>query len=323
MSEVYVGIDLGGTNIKFGVFGSEMELIAKDSIPFHVRMEPPAVIEQMANAIEQMLDKNGLCGDKVGYIGWGNPGPAKYKEGIIEAATNLPKFKNTPAAGMLSKRLGKPVVFENDANVACWGEHTCGAGKGVDDMIFFTLGTGIGGGIINKGKLLIGSGDNAGELGHLIIYGNGRQCNCGQRGCAEAYGSASHTARRAMEELKAGAESSLQRIYKEKGEVTCKQVFDAMKAADAFAEKIVDGTCEALALLCVNCLHFTEPSRIVFAGGMINAGDMLLKKIREQFDKHIWRLRKEPVEICFATLGEDAGIIGAAALARQMNTEDD
>jgi glucokinase len=321
MSEVYVGIDLGGTNIKFGVFGADMELMAKDSILFNIQMQPPKVIEQMAAAIEKILGDNGLGLDDVAYIGWGNPGPAKYKEGIIEAATNLPKFRNTPVAKMLSERLGKPVVFENDANVACWGEHTCGAGKGVDDMIFFTLGTGIGGGIINKGKLLIGCGDNAAELGHLIIYGNGRQCNCGQRGCAEAYGSASHTARRATEELEAGAESSLQKIYKEKGEVTCKEIFDAMKAGDAFAEKIVDGTCEALAILCINCLHFTEPSRIVFAGGMINAGEVLLKKIREQFEKHIWHLRKEPVEICFATLGEDAGIIGAAALARQMNTE--
>ena len=321
MSEVYVGIDLGGTNIKFGVFDSEMDLIAKDAIRFDAQMEPAAVIEQMAQAIEKMLSANGLSADDVAYIGWGNPGPAKYKEGIIEAATNLPRFRNTPVAKMLSERLGKPVVFENDANVACWGEHACGAGKGVDDMIFFTLGTGIGGGIINKGKLLVGCGDNAAELGHLIIYGNGRQCNCGQRGCAEAYGSASHTAGRAMEELEAGAESSLQKIYKEKGEVTCKEVFEAMKAGDAFAEKIVDGTAEALALLCINSLHFTEPSRIVFAGGMIAAGDVLLKKIREQFDKHIWHLRKETVEICFATLGEDAGIIGAAALARQMNNE--
>lgn len=320
MSEVYVGIDLGGTNIKFGIFDSEIKLISKTSIPTNADMGPEVVIENMAAAIEGILAENGLSIDDVAYVGWGSPGPAKYREGIIESATNLPKFKNTPVRGMLSDRLGKPVVFENDANVACWGEHACGAGKGVDDMVFFTLGTGIGGGIINNGKLLHGCGGNAAELGHIVIYSDGRLCNCGQRGCVEAYGSASSTARRAMEQLEAGAESSLQGVLKQKPEVTCKNVFDAMAAGDEFAKKIVDGTAEALALLCVNMLHTTEPRRIVFAGGMIAAGEVLLERIQHYYNEHIWDLKPEPVEIRFATLGEDAGIIGAAALAKLSHT---
>jgi glucokinase len=183
-------------------------------------------------------------------------------------------------------------------------------------MVFFTLGTGIGGGIISGGKLLAGSGDNAAELGHIIVYPDGRRCNCGQRGCVEAYASASNTAKRAIE---AGAESSLKKVLKEKGKITSRDVYEHLKRGDGLAKEITDGTAKALAILCVNMLHTTEPKRIVFAGGMIAAGDILLDRIRDYFNEQIWSLKKETVEICFATLGEDAGIIGAAALAKQIS----
>jgi glucokinase len=222
---------------------------------------------------------------------------------------------------MLSDRIGKPVVFENDANVACWGEHAVGAGKGADNMVFFTLGTGIGGGIINQGRLLEGAGDNANELGHVIIYPDGRRCNCGQQGCVEAYGSATWTAVRANEALEAGAESSLQKLRADKGEVSCKDVYDHAMAGDKFAIEVTDQTAKALALVCINMLHVSEPNRFVFAGGMIAAGDFLLNRIKEYFDELVWNIKKENVEICFATLGEDAGITGAAALAKQRDEE--
>jgi glucokinase len=217
---------------------------------------------------------------------------------------------------MLSDRLGKPVVFENDANVAAWGEYAVGAGKGADDMVFFTLGTGIGGGIINQGKLLQGCGDNANELGHVIIYPDGRLCNCGQKGCVEAYASASWTAARAQEAVETGEKSSLKDVLDLNGEITCKDVYEHLESGDELAKRITDETAKALALVCVNMLHTTEPGRIVFAGGMIAAGDVLLDRIRHYFDELVWKIKKETVEICFATLGEDAGIIGAAALAK-------
>jgi glucokinase len=235
----------------------------------------------------------------------------------------MPKFRNVPICKMLKERLGAPLVFDNDANVACWGEYAVGAGKGVEDMVFFTLGTGIGGGIISKGELVHGCAENAAELGHMIIYPDGRKCNCGQRGCVEAYASADSTARRAREAIEAGAESSLKKVLDEKGTITSKDVYEHLAAGDKLAKEITDGTAKALAITCINMLHTTEPKRIVFAGGMIAAGDVLLQRIRDYFDEHIWSIKKESVEIVFATLGEDTGIIGAAALAEHTYGKSD
>ncbi len=315
MSEMFVGIDLGGTNIKIGLFDSELKLISKTSVATKVDMGPEVVIDKMAQTAKKLLAEAGLSMQDVVAVGIGTPGPAKYSEGIIIKSTNMPTFKNVPICRMLNERLGVPVVFDNDANVACWGEYAVGAGKGVKDMVFFTLGTGIGGGIISNGELVHGCDENGAELGHMVIYPDGRRCNCGQRGCVEAYASADSTARRAREAIEAGAESSLKKVLDEKGQITSKDIYEHLVAGDKLAKEITDGTAKALAITCINMLHTTEPKRIVFAGGMIAAGDVLLNRIKDFFNEHIWTLKKELVEICFATLGEDAGIIGAAALA--------
>ncbi len=316
MSETYVGIDVGGTNIKIGLFDSELKMICKTSITTNAEMGPEIVINNMAQTVEELIAGAGLSLQDVVAIGIGTPGPAKYSKGIIIRSTNMPKFKNVPICRMLNEKLGAPVVFDNDANVACWGEYAAGAGKGVKDMVFFTLGTGIGGGIVSNGELLHGCDENGAELGHMIIYPDGRPCNCGQKGCVEAYASADSTARRATEAIEAGAKSSLQQVLDEKGKITSKDIYEHLAAGDKLAKEITDGTAKALAITCINMLHATEPKRIVFTGGMIAAGDALLNRIKDFFNEHIWIMKKETVEICFATLGEDVGIIGAAALAR-------
>lgn len=321
MSGIFVGIDLGGTNIKIGLFGSELKLVRKTSVATEADMGPDVVIDKMAQTVEKLVADEGLALSDIIAIGIGTPGPAKYSEGVIIRSTNMPKFKNVPICKMLKEKLGAPVVFDNDANVACWGEYAVGAGKGVEDMVFFTLGTGIGGGIISNGELVHGCAENAAELGHTIIYPDGRKCNCGQRGCVEAYASADSTARRAREAIEAGAESSLKKVLDEKGTITSKDVYEHLAAGDNLAKDITDGTAEALAITCINMLHTTEPKRIVFAGGMIAAGDVLLDRIRDYFDEHIWSIKEESVEIVFAALGEDAGIIGAAALARHAEQQ--
>ena len=321
MNEIFIGIDLGGTNIKIGCFDSELKLICKTAVATEADMGPDAVIDKMAQTVEKLLDDSGLSLQDITAIGIGTPGPAKYTEGIIIKSTNMPKFKNVPICRMLNEKLGAPVVFDNDANVACWGEYVVGAGKGTGDMVFFTLGTGIGGGVISNGKLVHGCDENAAELGHIIIYPDGRRCNCGQKGCVEAYASADATAKRATEAVEAGNESSLKKVLDEKGKITSKEVYEHLAGGDELAKKITDGTAKALALTCISMLHITEPKRIVFAGGMIAAGEPLLSRIQDFFNEYIWTLKKEPVEICFATLGENAGIIGAAALARQARDE--
>jgi len=301
MSEMFVGIDLGGTNIKIGLFDSDLKLIRKTSVSTQADMGPDIVIDKMAQTVEQLMTDAGLPLADVVAVGIGTPGPANYSEGVIIKSTNMPTFKNVPICRMLNEKLGKRIVFDNDANVACWGEYVVGAGKGVKDMVFFTLGTGIGGGIVSNGELVHGCAENAAELGHMIIHPDGRGCNCGQRGCVEAYASADSTARRATEAIEAGAESSLKKVLEEKGRITSKDIYEHLAEGDDLAKEITDGTAKALAITCINMLHTTEPKRIVFTGGMIAAGGVLLKRIREYFDEQIWTLKKEPVEICFAT----------------------
>ena len=318
MGKILIGIDLGGTNIKVGCFDIGLNLISKISVETKADLGPEDVIDRLADAIKNLVGSAGLGLSDIAAAGIGTPGPADYKAGIIINSTNMPTFKNVPIRQMLNDKLHCPVAFDNDANVACLGEFAAGAGRDVTDMVLLTLGTGIGGGIISDGRLVLGSGSNAAELGHIIIYPDGRVCNCGQRGCAEAYASANQTAKRATEAIESGAESSLAKVLEDKGEIDCKDVYEQMKKGDALAKKITDETAKALALLCINILHTTDPQRIVFSGGMIAEGDRLLDRIKYYFDEHIWKLKKESVEICFATLGEDAGIIGAAALAKEV-----
>jgi glucokinase len=317
--KVYIGVDLGGTNIKTGCFDDEMKLVASSSLPTQADLGPEFVADKIVETISQALAQAAVSMDAVKGIGIGAPGPSDLARGIILAAPNLPKFRNVPLRKMIIERTGKPAVLENDANAACYGEYVVGAGRGADDMVFLTLGTGIGGGIITNGQLVHGFGDNAAELGHVIIEMDGRLCGCGQKGCVEAYASANSTAKRAVEAIEAGRESALATIYRQNGQITAKDIYQQTAAGDALATEITEGTAKALGILCVSMLHVTGPRRIVFAGGMIAAGDLLLDRIRHYFNKYIWPLKPESLEICFATLGEQAGMVGAAALARTIS----
>ena len=318
MGDVYVGIDLGGTNIKIGCFDSDLNILCKTSVPTEAEKGPLVTVEKIGVAVEEMLAEKGLNSDAVKAVGMGAPGQFDLKEGIILASPNMTEFNNYPMRGMLEEKFSKPAVLENDANTACWGEFICGAGKDISDMIFFTLGTGIGGGIVIDGKLVHGGNDNGAELGHTIVHPDGRLCGCGQRGCVEAYSSATATVKRAKEAIEKKAESSLKKLLEEKGGITCKDIFDHAAAGDELAKEVTDMTAKMLAIACVSMLHVTDPQRIVFTGGMTAAGDMLLDRIKEYFNEQVWTMKKETVEICFATLGEDTGIIGAAALAQQL-----
>ena len=317
MSSVLVGIDLGGTNIKIALFDMDLTLLKKTSVTTGVDMGPAAVVDRIDQAIANLLSQQGLTLTDLAGAGIGTPGPADYQAGILIKSTNMPTFKDVPIKRMLEDKLKCAVAFENDGNVACFGEFSVGAGKDIDDMVFFTLGTGIGCGIVSRGRLIQGATGNAAEVGHMIVDPDGEPCNCGQQGCVEVIASASNTARRATAAVKEGQASSLKQTLDNNGEITCKDVYEHLAQGDSLAKRITDETHQALAIMCVNMLHVTDPARIVFTGGMIAAGDPLLTGIRNEFNKRMWTLRKESVEIVFASLGEDAGVIGAAALGRE------
>jgi glucokinase len=315
MSEYFLGMDLGGTNVAIGLLDSQGKMIARDSQPTQVELGPEALVSRVAAGCAKLIEKNQLLADQIKAAGIGTPGPLSIAQGKIIKAGNLPGFDNFRLRGELSGALNIPAVLDNDANAACWGEFWLGAGKDIADMIMFTLGTGIGGGIVCAGELIHGSLDNAAELGHMIIEPGGRLCTCGQLGCLEAYASASQTAKRAQEAIQDGRNSAMQKILDQNGEITCKDVFDCAKDGDKLASEIIDGTARALAVACVNMNHITEPDRVVLTGGMIHAGDILLDKVRKLYREMMWKLNYPAMEICFAQLGDDAGVIGAAGLA--------
>lgn len=314
MSEVFVGIDLGGTETKIGCFDKGLKLIGRSSIATQVELGPQSIVDRIGQAIEKLLKDNKIAYKDFAAAGIGSPGVIDAARGIVMATSNL-KFENVPLAKMLSDRLKKPAILENDANITCWAEHVAGAGKGCDEMMLLTIGTGIGGGIITNGEILHGFDCNGAELGHAIYQPDGRKCGCGQKGCIEAYASASATAARAEEALRGGAKSSLKKLLDEKGRVTCKDVFDHVAAGDALAKEITDGTAKALAQFCISMLHISGPECIVFFGGMTRAGYLFLNPIKKFFNECIWTIKKERVRFCLAMLGDDAGIIGTASLA--------
>ena len=314
MAKVYVGVDLGGTNIKIGCFNEDITLICKTSIPTDVDKGAADIIDRIGTAVETMLADNSLTSSDLAAAGIGSPGVIDIENGIVIQAANM-GFRDTPLKQMLSDRLNVPAVLENDANVTAWGEYAAGAGKGVKNLVLIALGTGVGGGIIVDGELLHGFANKGAEIGHMIVKPNGRQCGCTQKGCIEAYSSASSTAARATEAIQAGADSSLKQLLGQNSEITCKDVFIHAGKGDKLAQETVDKTAEYLAIMCVSLLHLTGPERILLFGGMIGAGNALLNPVKEHFKKQMWTIQDEPLEICFATLGEDAGIIGNAALA--------
>ena len=224
-------------------------------------------------------------------------------------------------AAHIHKAFGLPTAFQNDGNAAAFGEFWSGVGKDVHSMVLFTLGTGVGGGIIIGDLVVEGEHSHGGELGHMKIeMTNPRQCGCGRYGCLEAYASATAVVKRTQEALgQAGVRSSLSKSSSKKGGMTARDIFDAAAAGDALAEKVVDDTAFYLAIGTTNVLHTIDPDMVVFAGGMTAAGDGFLQRIRKHVQHLAFPVPAEKAVICYAKLGSDAGFIGAAACAKQLS----
>ncbi len=313
----YVGIDLGGTNVKAGLVDANTNVLAKLQVPTQVEAGPDKVIAVMADAARQVVERGNISMDQVASIGIGSPGSIDYEAGVILSAPNLTDFNDLPLRNRVTEVTGRPVILENDANAAAFGEFWAGAGRdqSIRHLVMFTLGTGVGTGLIIDGKLIRGAFGLGAEGGHMIIEPNGRPCGCGQKGCLEAYTSAPHTAARATEAVETGGNSSLQAILNDNRLITSKDVFDAAAKGDPLANRIVDETVFYLALGCISICRLLDPQMIVFAGGMILAGDILFERLHKSVDRQNWKMTKKTVEIVPAKLGNDAGFIGAAAVA--------
>lgn len=316
-----IGIDLGGTNIKGGVCDADGRLRVRHSIDTQGERGVEHVLERMAGLVDELLVRAGMARQTIGGIGVGAPGPMSHARGIVHAAPNIPGFVDVPLRDRLAARTGLPVVLENDANAAAYGEFAAGAGRGVRTLVMLTLGTGIGGGVVLDGRLWRGAFDNAGEIGHMIVVPDGRLCPCGQRGCLERYASAAAVAQRLSEAVRDGAASVLRERVLAGEAIDARDVLSAMTAGDTLAARLWDEMCAHLAGAVVNLQHLLNPELIVFAGGLINAGPRLLQPIQTHFERRSWRIAPDAPRLALATLGTDAGVIGAALLARAAHDE--
>lgn len=303
------GIDVGGTTVKLGLFREDGELLEKWEIPSRTENGGAAILPDIADAVASCVRRHGLADEALLGIGIGVPGPVR-EDGMVNRCVNLNwgVFNLHDALGALT---GLPVKAGNDANCAALGEYWRGGGTGSASAMFVTLGTGIGGGIILGGKVLSGAHGAGGEIGHITVSAPDKHpCTCGKRGCIEQYASANGIVRVTHERLAASdAPSSLRDCEN----MTCKDIFSAAEAGDAFAvaalEQVFDYLGEALASACCVC----DPERIILGGGVSKAGAYLLEGVQRHFERHMFHACKG-TQFSLARLGNDAGIYGAFRL---------
>ncbi len=315
-----LGIDLGGTNIAAGLCDSELRMIDKSSTPTVTKDGAERVARDMAQLCQKIIERNGLTVDDIDCVGIASPGIANSETGIVEYTNNLP-FLNFPIADVFKKYLPvKRVCIANDANAAALGEAIAGSAKGAKSAVMITLGTGVGSGIILGGKIFAGGMNCAGaEIGHTVIHAGGRQCSCGRRGCWEAYCSASALTRltdELMHELSLkGIPSKLFDEVKREGKVSARTAFNAMRAGDKYGKQLVDEYINNLAIGMGNIVNVFQPEIISIGGGVSNEKEYLTEPLTELVRLEQYT-RNNPVvtKIVTATLGNDAGIIGAAGL---------
>lgn len=312
-----LGIDLGGTNIVAGVVDKKYKIVAKSSCKTAVPRPESEICDSMAEVAKKAVEKAKLTMDDIESVGIGVPGAVNPKTGVIEYSANL-FFHNWEVVEMMEERLGKKVHIENDANAAALGEYLAGSAKGARNAVAITLGTGVGGGIIIDGKIYSGSNFAGAELGHMVIVKDGKECACGRRGCWETYASATGLINLTKQKI---LSEKLEFSYMLKlcdgdiNKVNGRTAFDAMRDGDPTAKSVVEEYISYLSCGLVNIINIFQPDVLCIGGGISNEGENLLGPVRsyverERYTKH----NDKQTVICKCTLGNDAGIIGAAYL---------
>ena len=319
MSKKIIGIDLGGTSVKFAILTQEGEIQEKWSIKTNILDEGSHIVPDIIASIQHHLELLNLSAEDFIGIGMGSPGAVDRFEGTVVGAYNL-NWKNVqPIKKDIESALGIPFFIDNDANVAALGERWKGAGENQPDVVFMTLGTGVGGGIVAEGKLLHGAGGVAGELGHITVdFDRPFDCTCGKKGCLETVASATgivNLTRRYADEYAGDAE--LKRLIDDGEDVTAKTVFDLAKEGDELALIVYRHFSQYLGIACANIASVLNPANIVIGGGVSAAGQFLLDGVQKVFDENTFPQVRTSTQLVLANLGNDAGVIGAASLVLQ------
>lgn len=313
----YLGIDLGGTNIKSGVVDDTGRPLSSVSIETQADRGPELGVENLAKAGRLAVEASGLRWDQIKGVGLGSPGTMDLSKGMLLQPPNLPGWDDLPIQDLLAAKLDKQTILQNDANAAAYGEYWAGAGRNTRSLVLFTLGTGVGCGIITEGRIIEGRHSHGGECGHIIIQmQNGRRCGCGAYGHLEAYASATALVKRAQELLdEESIASSLRDLPPD--ELTSRAISEASDAGDEAARRLMKETAYYLAVGAVTLLHTIDPDIVLFGGGMIGAGQGFLDDIRQHVQSMAFPAVAKGTRVEYAELGGDAGFIGAAGWARE------
>jgi len=311
--KIYVGVDIGGTAIKVGICNEDGDLLQTFEGPTGTEQGTDRILSNIAEYARHIVEQSPYAWEDVAGVGVGVAGFMDISKGFMHFSPNLP-LTNVPLKDHLQAALEKPVRVNNDANVAALGEAWGGAGRGFSSVVCYTLGTGVGGGIVVDGRLIEGSSGMGGELGHMSIVPDleAIQCGCGKIGCLETVSSATGIIRMANDAVERGDRTTLAELET----ITAKDVFDAAKVGDEVAQRIVSRAAFYLGKSMAAVAVIVNPSRFILGGGVSKAGEFLFSQIREVFYKYTQDKAQEGVDIVAAELGNNAGIVGAAGLMR-------
>ena len=312
--EYNIGIDIGGTNVKIAIVDSKGKIAFSESASTRAEMGYEFTIKNIINLIKESLTKSEVSINQVGGIGVGCPGQVDSTNGIVRALPNIPGWVNVPLAKILIDEFGLPAKIDNDVRVATLGEYKFGAGRGYENLVCITVGTGIGSGIIIDGRLVRGAGLSAGELGHMIVQEhNGEICGCGGTGCVEAVASGPAIVKQAELYLMTGKSTKFKEIAAG-SKITPEIVAEAALQGDGVANRIFERTGYWIGIALSSVVNLLNPEVIIVGGGVAQAGDLLLDPIRETINKRAMKVAAETVKVIPAQLGNSAGVVGASLL---------
>jgi glucokinase len=312
-----VAMDIGGTKIMTALFSEEGKILTKDIRPTLAEQGVDAVIERLCSAISDILNKNKMSPPHIHSISIACAGGVDTGKGVVVTPSpHLPDWANLPLANIIKKKLGVTAYVLNDASAAALGEQRYGVGKGVKNLVLFTLGTGIGGGVVIDGRLYLGARGGAGEFGHMTVDANGPNCDCGNTGCLELYASGTAIENYVKARIKDGAESSLVGMSDgEADKITVEMVAAVARNGDKLAQDVISRAAYYLGVGMVNVVNIFNPEMIIISGGMAALGDLIIAPGRKMVAARAFSINAKSVRIVTGNLGNEAGVYGAAAFA--------
>lgn len=310
----HLGIDIGGTNIACGIVNEECEIIARSKVRTNSPRPYAEILADIIRAGELACGEAGISPSQLDSIGMGCPGTCNQDTGVVEYSNNL-GFKNAPLRPDVERHFGIKTYLGNDADAAAFGEYCAGSAKGADSAVVITLGTGVGSGIIIGGKIYSGSNFAGGEIGHTVIVVDGRPCTCGRKGCFEAYSSATGLVNTTREYAEKNPDSLMAKLIKQDGKVSARTAYQAMKQGDPVGLEVTERYVKYLAVGITNVINIFQPDILCIGGGVCNEGDTLLVPLKKAVAEQVYSKNSaKNTEIVICSLGNDAGVIGAAML---------